>query len=169
MKFFFLMMISPGSFPIHGIFSPINRKSPIRIIRTPSRMSILPKGPKPSIWTPTSLSDFSPQRHRHRRESHFPNPSPSFSMARLLGLTRNGFPDSSSCSRKRVNRCTPFLIAYFMKVNIPPVGLACLASGSQRVHAPGSRFHRPRSKQEGRCWKKREEIPPRFFNQSPNS
>ena len=31
-----------------------------------------------------------------------------------------------------------------------PAGLACLAPGSQRLHAPGSRFHRPRREQEGR-------------------
>ena len=31
-----------------------------------------------------------------------------------------------------------------------PAGLACLAAGSQRLHAPGSRFHRPRREQEGR-------------------
>ena len=29
-------------------------------------------------------------------------------------------------------------------------GLACLAAGSQRLHAPGSRFHRPCREQEGR-------------------
>jgi xylulose-5-phosphate/fructose-6-phosphate phosphoketolase len=31
-----------------------------------------------------------------------------------------------------------------------PVGLACLAPGSQRLHTPRSRFHRPRHEQEGR-------------------
>ena len=31
-----------------------------------------------------------------------------------------------------------------------PAGLACLAPGSQRLHAPRSRFHRPRREQEGR-------------------
>ena len=31
-----------------------------------------------------------------------------------------------------------------------PAGLACLAPGSQRLHAPGSRLHRPRREQEGR-------------------
>ena len=31
-----------------------------------------------------------------------------------------------------------------------PPGLACLAPGSQRLHAPGSRFHRPCGEQEGR-------------------
>ena len=31
-----------------------------------------------------------------------------------------------------------------------PAGLARLAPGSQRLHAPGSRFHRPRREQEGR-------------------
>ena len=31
-----------------------------------------------------------------------------------------------------------------------PAGLACLAPGSQRLHAPRSRLHRPRREQEGR-------------------
>ena len=31
-----------------------------------------------------------------------------------------------------------------------PAGLACLAPGPQRLHPPGSRFHRPRREQEGR-------------------
>ena len=31
-----------------------------------------------------------------------------------------------------------------------PAGLACLAPGSQRLHAPGPRLHRPRREQEGR-------------------
>jgi xylulose-5-phosphate/fructose-6-phosphate phosphoketolase len=31
-----------------------------------------------------------------------------------------------------------------------PAGLACLAPGSQRLHAPGSRFHRPSREQESR-------------------
>ena len=31
-----------------------------------------------------------------------------------------------------------------------PAGLACLATGSQRLHTPGSRLYRPRHEQEGR-------------------
>ena len=57
MKFFFLMIISPGSLPIHGIFSPINRSNPMRMIKTPNRMSILPKGPSPIMKTPNTSSN----------------------------------------------------------------------------------------------------------------
>ncbi len=38
------MMISPGSLPIQGIFSPMSKKRPIKIIKTPRRMNIFPKG-----------------------------------------------------------------------------------------------------------------------------
>ncbi len=44
-KFFLLMMMSPGSLPIHGIFSPINRSTPMAMIKTPKRMSNLPNPP----------------------------------------------------------------------------------------------------------------------------
>ena len=37
--------MSPGSLPIHGIFSPIKRRTPMAIIKTPRRMRIFPKGP----------------------------------------------------------------------------------------------------------------------------
>ena len=39
------MMISPGSLPIHGIFSPTNSSIPITMIKTPKRISIFPKAP----------------------------------------------------------------------------------------------------------------------------
>ena len=44
-KFFLLMIMSPGSLPTQGILSPIKRRMPIAIIKTPRRMSIFPKGP----------------------------------------------------------------------------------------------------------------------------
>jgi len=45
------MIISPGSLPNHGILSPMSKKMPIKIMKTPSRMSIFPKGPNPKIVT----------------------------------------------------------------------------------------------------------------------
>jgi len=47
-KFFLLMMISPGSLPNHGILSPMSKKTPIKIMKMPSKMSIFPRGPNPT-------------------------------------------------------------------------------------------------------------------------
>jgi hypothetical protein len=51
-NFSFRTMISPGSLPNQGILSPINRRRPITIIRTPRRMRSLPKAPKPMNYKP---------------------------------------------------------------------------------------------------------------------
>jgi hypothetical protein len=67
-------MISPGSLPIHGIFSPTNKRRPIRIIKTPRRMSILPKAPNPNIRSHSIEvlnTNSSPQSRRGRGETDF--------------------------------------------------------------------------------------------------
>ena len=68
------MSISPGSLPIHGIFSPRSRRRPINIIKTPRRIRSFPREPKPNICSsPTqvqlSKSLPSPERRRAGRQS----------------------------------------------------------------------------------------------------